>query len=47
MNKHERAKECLINWLKDRKVTTGLNKREKKEEELHTIKIPEYAPRNT
>lgn len=38
MKNYKQKAECLITWLKDRKVTTGLNKREKKEEEQHIVK---------
>ena len=38
MKNYKQKHECLINWLKDRKVTTGLNKREKKEEQENTVK---------
>lgn len=38
MKNYKQKSECLINWLKDRKVPTGLNKREKREEELNIVK---------
>lgn len=38
MKNYKLKAEALINWLKDRKEPTGLNKREKKEEELQIVK---------
>lgn len=41
MKNYKQKHDCLIGWLKERAVTTGLNKKEKKEEELNIVKKEE------